>query len=89
MRVDHYGQPAASIFYYGFSLIVQQDDKIWSNDWSCFENNIAGFEFESGHVYDLEVEKKQIENPLMDRSNVAYTFKKRSFENQSFVGDYF
>lgn len=75
MRVNHYVQPAASIFYYGFSLIVQQDDKIGSNDWNCFENNIAGFEFEPGYVYDVEVEKKQIENPPMDGSSVAYTLK--------------
>lgn len=75
MRVNHYVQPAASIFYYGFSLIVQQDDKIGSNDWTGFENNIAGFEFEPGYVYDLLVEKKQIENPPMDGSSVAYTLK--------------
>jgi hypothetical protein len=68
-------QPAASMFYYGFSLVVQEDDKIGSNDWTSFEHNIEGFEFEPGYVYDLEVEKKQIENPPMDGSSVAYTLK--------------
>jgi hypothetical protein len=75
MRVNHYVQPAVSIFYYGFALIVQQDDKIGSNDWTGFEKNIAGFEFAPGYVYNLEVEKKQIENPPMDGSSIAYTLK--------------
>lgn len=75
MRINHYQQPAWSSFYSGFALIVQKDDRIGSNDWSSFENNIAGFEFEPGYVYDVEVEKKPVVNPPMDGSNVAYTLK--------------
>lgn len=75
MRINHYQQPAWSIFYSGFALIVQEDDRIGSIDWSNFENTIAGFEFEPGYVYDVEVEKKQVENPPMDGSDVAYTLK--------------
>src|SRR5699024_386118 len=41
-------------------------------DWELFYNNIIGFEYETGYIYKLLVEVKQIKNPPADASSLAY-----------------
>lgn len=58
----------------GNCLLVQEGDKIGSDDWEYFyyEDDIVGFDYEPGFIYDLVVVKKNIENPPADASSFTY-----------------
>lgn len=74
MRVNHYQQPVNNQeFFYGLSFIVQEGDEIGKDKWHGFSDFISGFEYELGFVYDIEVQKKHIKNPMIDMSNEEYS----------------
>ena len=53
--------------------LVQQGNKIDSNDWEYFYEQIEGFVYEPGFVYKLSVAKETIANPPTDSPNVKYS----------------
>jgi len=71
MRINHFKQTA-----FGVSprlvLLVQEADGIGGEDWSYFYDEIEGFEYEYGYVYDVSVKKKSVENPPQDASSINY-----------------
>ncbi|HET6556384.1 MAG TPA: DUF4377 domain-containing protein [Prolixibacteraceae bacterium] len=74
MRVNHYQQPANHLeAFYGLSFNVQEGDQIGKDKWYGFYNTISGFDYELGYVYKIEVQKKHIEEPVIDRPNVEYS----------------
>ena len=74
MRINHYQQPVNNQeFYYGLSYNVQEGNQIGKEKWYGFSNTISGFEYELGHIYDIEVQKKQLESPMTDMSSSEYS----------------
>jgi hypothetical protein len=74
MRVNHYQQPVSdgNVWYLG--LNVQEGDEIGKDEWHYFYDHIAGFEYELGYVYDIEVQKKHVNTAgMMDGSSVDYS----------------
>ncbi|KXX70868.1 DUF4377 domain-containing protein [Flammeovirga sp. SJP92] len=77
MRINHYQQPINNYeLFTGMSYYIQEGDDIGSSNWTSFQHEIRGFEFEFGYVYDLTVEKEELENELIDHPNVIYTLRK-------------
>ncbi len=77
MRINHYQQPVNNQeLFYGLSYIVQEGDKIGTDDWTRLSSAITGFEYELGYVYDLEIKKTHIESPMIDMPNVVYSLNK-------------
>ena len=58
----------------GNCLLVQEGDKIGTEDWDYFyyEDSIVGFDYEPGYMYDLIVRKIRIEDPPQDGSSIRY-----------------
>lgn len=58
----------------GKCLLVQEGDKIGTQEWSYFyfEDSIEGFEFEPGYIYDIAVQKTRVNNPPMDMPATKY-----------------
>jgi hypothetical protein len=46
-----------------------------STDWQIFYDTIRGFEYESGHEYELIVSIREITDPPQDASSREYTLK--------------
>ena len=53
-------------------MLVQQGEKLCSEEWSYFYNEIEGFQYEEGYVYELKVRVEEIENPPTDGSSLRY-----------------
>ncbi|ARN78270.1 hypothetical protein BST97_09855 [Nonlabens spongiae] len=53
-------------------LRVQEGDQIASNQFQIFYGGITGFNFEPGFVYELEVLKRNVENPPADAPSIEY-----------------
>ncbi len=75
MRVNHYKQTAIGV---GPQLVylVQEEEKIGDEDWNYFYDEIEGFEYESGYIYDLKVRKIKIQNPPQDASDTKFLLHK-------------
>ncbi len=74
MRINHFQQPVMNQeLFNGLSYIVQEGDGIGKDNWNGFSNIIAGFNYELGYVYDLEVQKKLIEDPMIDMPDAEYS----------------
>ncbi len=58
----------------GNCLLVQEGEKIGSEDWEYFYyiDSIVGFDYEPGYIYDLLVAKRDIPNPPADGSSYQY-----------------
>ncbi len=58
----------------GICLLVQEGDKIGSEDWEYFyyHDSIIGFDYEPGFIYNLKVKRKEIANPPQDGSSYEY-----------------
>ena len=52
--------------------LVQQGNKIDTDEWEYLYDEIEGFVYEPGFVYTLLVAKERIKNPPMDGSSVKY-----------------
>jgi hypothetical protein len=74
MRINHYQQPVnMQEFFFGLSYKVQESDEIGTDKWYGFSNFISGFDYELGHVYDIEVQKKHVKDPMIDMPNIEYS----------------
>lgn len=75
LRINHYQQTAIGTFPQ-LVLLVQEDDEIGGDSWNYFYDEIDGFDYEQGFIYDLEVEKTYLENPPQDASAISYNLIK-------------
>lgn len=75
MRVNHFKQTA---FGEGpvLVMLVQEGNEIGDDDWSYFYDEIEGFDYTPGFVYDLQVRKKKVKNPPQDASSTKYILVK-------------
>jgi heat shock protein HslJ len=63
-------------------LLVKENP---NDDWTMFYDQIEGFEYEPGYVYELQITEEKIENPPADASDTRWTLveiveKRRSLE---------
>jgi heat shock protein HslJ len=68
-------------------MLVREDPK---DDWTYFYDQIQGFDYEPGHVYELVVQEEEIENPPADASSLQWTLvevvsKERSLEGTTWA----
>lgn len=58
----------------GECLLIQKGDKIGSEDWEYFyfKDDILGFEYEPGFIYDLAVKRIPVPDPPQDGSSFRY-----------------
>ena len=58
----------------GECLLVQEGEAIGTDDWQYFyfKDDIQGFQYEEGYIYDLVVAKETVQNPAMDSSSIIY-----------------
>ena len=75
MRLNHYKQTAVGV-YPQLVYLVQQDNEIGGENWTYFYDEIEGFDYESGYLYDLKVRKLKIQNPPQDASGFKYILQK-------------
>ncbi|WP_026463146.1 DUF4377 domain-containing protein [Adhaeribacter aquaticus] len=52
--------------------LVQDGKKIGTQNWDLFYNEIEGFDYEEGFIYDLKVRKENVPNPPADGSSFKY-----------------
>ncbi|MGA8852734.1 MAG: DUF4377 domain-containing protein [Christiangramia sp.] len=88
MTINHFQQTAFGSFPQ-MVYLVQENDKIGGDQWDYLYDQIAGFEYEAGYVYNLSVKKEAVENPPQDASSIKYTLqnvssKERVPEDESF-----
>jgi hypothetical protein len=55
--------------------LVQKGDKIGTEEWEYFYDEIEGFNYEPGFVYTLSVDKEPIPDPPMDSSSIRYILR--------------
>ncbi|MCG9972666.1 DUF4377 domain-containing protein [Christiangramia crocea] len=71
MRINHFKQTgvgeALQLVY-----LVQEDEAIGGEKWTYMYDEILGFEYEPGYIYDLKVRKETVENPPQDASSARY-----------------
>jgi len=53
-------------------LLVQDKESLGTKDWEYFYNDIEGFKFEHGYIYNIEVEKTEITNSPTDTASIKY-----------------
>lgn len=53
-------------------LLIQEGETLGTDDWDYFYTTINGFDFEPGFIYNLEVKKTDIPDPLQDASSIRY-----------------
>ena len=75
LRINHFQQTAVGLAQQ-LVIQIQEGDNIGSDDWSYLYSNIEGFDYESGFIYTLSVEKRKISNPLQDGSSNQYILRK-------------
>lgn len=71
IAVNHYRQTAVGLDR-TLVYLIQENEKRGSSQWDYYYENIEGFQYEPGFIYDLEVQKKQILNPPADGSSFKY-----------------
>ncbi|MFB6342321.1 DUF4377 domain-containing protein [Saccharicrinis sp. FJH62] len=77
LRINHYQQPANfQELFYGLSYWVEEEDEIGTGIWKGFAQNIHGFDYELGYIYNIKVQKKYIEDPPIDAPAVTYTLER-------------
>ena len=88
MRINHFRQTGIGE---GLHLVylVQENEDIGGDEWSFFYDEIEGFDYELGYIYDLKVRKMVVENPPMDGSSIKYILvnvrsKEKVAEDESF-----
>lgn len=75
IRINQFKQTAVSPYGPVITLSAQRGDEIGSTEWSAFYDQIVGFDYEVGYVYDLLVVETEIMNPPLDGSSKAYQLK--------------
>lgn len=56
--------------------LVQKGSLIGTEEWEYFYEQIEGFNYEAGFIYEIRVNKEAIDNPPMDAPYVKYTLIK-------------
>lgn len=73
IRVNSYKVPCTSIVFNQTCLLIQKGSDIGTENWGFLYNEIEGFDFEAGYIYDLRVLISEIENPPADGFSQKYT----------------
>ena len=71
IRINHYQDTGYGSFKQ-LIYLVQENEAIDTDKWSVFYDNIEGFNYEPGYIYDLTISKEKINNPPADGSAVHY-----------------
>jgi hypothetical protein len=75
IRVNHYKEDCVGLIEQE-CFLVQQEDAIGSDNWTFFYDDIVGFTFIAGFIYDLDV-KIEERNPIpQDIGKYSYTLVK-------------
>lgn len=53
-------------------FVVQKESSIGKENWETLEQQIEGFNYEPGYVYDITVRIERIENPAENQSPFRY-----------------
>ena len=72
MKVNHYQNTGFGIVPQ-LVYLVQEGDAMGEENWSFFYDEIVGFDYKPGFVYELRLRKDEITNPPMDASRFVYT----------------
>ncbi|WP_300440901.1 DUF4377 domain-containing protein [Christiangramia sp.] len=75
MQINHFKQTAFGVEPQ-LVLLVKEGDEIEGGEWNYFYDDIDGFEFKPGYLYDIMVSKERIENPPADASSFKYKLEK-------------
>lgn len=88
LRVNSYTVSCEGLME-GECLLIQEGDKIGSNDWQYFyfKDDIVGFSHEPGFIYDLSVKKFPVANPPQDASSIRYELIKVLSKNKDDQAD--
>ena len=73
-RINQFKQTALAVGPV-MTLSIQQGDQIGSNNWSPLYDQIVGFDYEPGYIYEILVTETKIENPVADGSSKGYILK--------------
>lgn len=68
LRVNHYRHPCTGVGNF-LCLLIQEDDKIGTEDWNFHYGGVEGFEYQKGFIYNLKVRTENIDNPPADGSS--------------------
>lgn len=71
LRVNHYQQTAIGLNPQ-LVLLVQEDEEIGGDSWTYHFDEIEGFDFEPGFIYNLRVKKTSLQDPPQDASAIQY-----------------
>ncbi|WP_422081818.1 DUF4377 domain-containing protein [Ulvibacterium sp.] len=74
LRINHYTIAGHGPFLRMYNL-VQKGDAIGTNDWEIFYAPVENFEYELGYVYEILVNRSEIEDPPQDIIPIRYTLK--------------
>ena len=72
MRINHYQSTGLALGPV-MTLMVQEGNTIGTNNWNTFYDNIDGFNYIPGKVYNLSVKVEKVNNPPADGSSLKYT----------------
>ncbi|WP_316765535.1 DUF4377 domain-containing protein [Pedobacter frigiditerrae] len=75
IRINQFKQTAVAPYGPVITLSAQQGNEIGSANWSAFYDQIVGFDYEAGYVYDILVVETEILNPPADGNSKAYQLK--------------
>ncbi|RZK60322.1 MAG: DUF4377 domain-containing protein [Pedobacter sp.] len=75
IRINQFKQTAVAPYGPVITFSAQQGNEIGSTNWSAFYDQIVGFDYEVGYVYDLLVVETEILNPPADGRSKAYQLK--------------
>ena len=53
-------------------MLVQENDEIGGDNWFYFYNEIEGFNYEWGYIYNLKIKTEKVENLPQDASSIRY-----------------
>ncbi|WP_075344531.1 DUF4377 domain-containing protein [Tenacibaculum agarivorans] len=74
LKVNHYEVIGFGPFL-GLYNLIQEEDKFTTNEWDIFYNNISGFNYEFGYIYEVKVLVTKIDNPPADSPAYKYELK--------------
>ena len=71
MQVNHYPTTAIGSFP-KLVFLVREGEEPGNSEWQYFYDEIEGFNYQPGFVYELNVKKETLENPPQDGSSFNY-----------------
>ncbi len=75
IRINQFKQTATAPYGPIVTLSAQVGSQIGSVEWSPFYDQIVGFNYEAGYIYDLLVVETEIIHPQAGGSNKAYQLR--------------